>query len=142
MLKRGLAIIAGIAAAGAIALPAVTSADSSPQVLRGNSSVKVGDDFFDPTTLTVKKNDKVKFAWDASNTNSHNVTLKKGPKGVKLGCKTSGKDAFSPLISKCNKSSTGAIGIKFSKKFDVAGKYDFICTIHPDVMKLTVTVKK
>jgi plastocyanin len=141
MLKRALAVTAGIAAAGAIALPAVTNADNAPQ-LKKNTSVKVADDFFSPTTLTVKKNAKVKFAWDSSNTNSHNVTLTKGPKGVKLGCKTKGKDAYSDLISKCNKSSTGAIGVKFTKKFDVAGKYSFICTIHPDVMKLNVTVKK
>lgn len=141
MLRRGLAVAAGIAAVGAIALPAVTSADSSPQ-FKKQSTVKVADDFFSPTTLSIKKNDQVKWAWDSSNSDSHNVVLTKGPKGVKLGCKTKGEDAFSPLISKCNKSGTGAIGIKFKKKFDVSGTYDFICTIHPTVMKLTVKVKK
>jgi plastocyanin len=141
VLRRGLAFAAGIAAVGAVALPAVTSADS-PTQLRSGTKVEVADDFFSPTSLTVKKNAKIKFAWNSSNTNSHNVTLKKGPKGVKLGCKTKGPDAYSDLISKCNKSSSGAIGVKFTKKFDVAGKYSFYCTIHPDVMKLAVTVKK
>jgi plastocyanin len=105
-------------------------------------TVTVADDFFAPTTLKVKKNSKIKWKWDPSNTNSHNVTLSKGPKGVKKGCKTKGKDAYSPLISKCNKSGTGAIGIKFKKQFDVKGTYKFVCTIHPTVMKLTVKAKK
>jgi plastocyanin len=105
-------------------------------------TVKVVDDFFTPTTLKVKKNTKVKWKWDSSNTNSHNVTLSKGPKGVKKGCKTKGKDAYSPLISKCNKSSTGAVGIKFVKKMNKPGTYKFFCTIHPTVMKMTVKVKK
>jgi len=141
MLKRAVAVTAGIAAVGAIALPAVTSADNGAQ-LKKSSKVEVADDFFSPTTLKVKKNAKIKFAWDSSNTNTHNVTLKKGPKGVKLGCPTKGKDAFSDLISKCNKSDSGSVGVKFAKTFDKPGKYSFICTIHPDVMKLDVTVKK
>lgn len=136
--RRALVVAAGIAAVGACALPAVSGAD--PQVKK-TSTVKVADDFYSPTTLNIKLNDQVKWAWDPSNTNTHNVVLKKGPKGVKLGCKTSGKDAFSPLISKCNKSGSGAIGIKFKKKFDKPGTYDFLCTIHPDLMKLTVKVK-
>jgi len=105
-------------------------------------TVNVEDDFFAPVTLKVKKNDKVNWKWSSSNTNSHNVTLTKGPKGVKKGCKTKGKDAYSPLISKCNKSGTGAIGIKFKKKMNVKGTYKFICTIHPTVMTMTVKVGK
>jgi plastocyanin len=103
-------------------------------------TVKVADDFFAPTVVKVKKNDRVNWKWDDMNTNSHNVTMTKGPKGVKKGCKTKGPDAYSPLISKCNKSSTGAIGIKFKKKMNVKGTYKFICTIHPTVMKMTVKV--
>lgn len=128
----------GIAAVGALALPAVTSAD--PQYKK-TSTVKVADDFFSPTDLAIKKNDQVNWKWDASNTNTHNVVLQKGPKGVKLGCKTKGKDAYSPLISKCNKSGSGAIGVKFKKKFDISGTYDFVCTIHPTQMQLKVKVK-
>jgi plastocyanin len=140
MLKRAVALTLVVAAG--IIVPAA-NADRSESRAGGNPPpVKVLDDFFAPTTLNVSKNDKVKFKWDPSNTDSHNVTLQKGPKGVKKGCPTKGKDAFSPLISKCNKSGTGAIGIKFAKKFDVKGTYQFVCTIHPDVMKLTVKVGK
>ena len=40
------------------------------------------------------------------------------------------------------KSATGSIGIKFKPVFEKKGTYDFLCTIHPDVMKMKVTVKK
>lgn len=103
-------------------------------------TVQVKDDFFAPVSVKVKKNDKIKWSWDAMNGNSHNVTLVKGPKGVKKGCKTTGKDAYSPLISKCNKSASGAVGIKFTKKMNVKGNYKFICTIHPTVMTMTAKV--
>ena len=137
-MRRAATIVAGFAVVGAMALPTVTSAE--PQ-LKKTTTVKVADDYFSPVDLSIKKNSKVNWKWDSSNTNPHNVVLDKGPKGVKLGCKTKGKDAYSPLISKCNKSSTGAIGIKFKKKFDVKGKYEFHCTIHPTVMTLDVKVK-
>ncbi len=146
MIRRAAAIVAAIAVAGAlVALPATSGANKhhghKPHAKK-TSTVKVADDYFAPTKLKIKRNTKVKFKWDASNTDSHNVVLKKGPKGVKKGCKTKGKDAYSPLISKCNKSATGATGIKFKKKFDVKGKYHFICTIHPTVMQIDIKVKK
>jgi plastocyanin len=138
---RRAAALAVVLAVG-IAVPATSSGAGS--VERGKHKtvkVKVADDFFSPVKEKIKKNDKVKFAWSDSNTDSHNVTLTKGPKGVKKGCPTKGKNAYSDLISKCNKSSTGAIGIKFKKKFDKKGTYNFVCTIHPDVMQMTVKVK-
>lgn len=88
--------------------------------------VKVVDDYFSPEALKVNSGSKVKFKWDGTNTNSHNVTLQKGPKRVK-------KSDFA--------SATGSIGIRFNPKFKKKGTYDFICTIHPETMKLTVTVK-
>lgn len=129
-MRRATALVAVLAAG--ILIPAASAGAKT-------AKVTVGDDFFAPVEVKVKKNDKVKWAWDPSNTNPHNVTMTKGPKGVKKGCKRKGKDAYSPLISKCNKSATGAIGIKFTKKMDVKGKYTFICTIHP-TMKMSVKV--
>lgn len=129
-----------VAAAAAFAVPASGAATSAERA--ATATVKVGDDFFSPTELKIKINDKVRFKWDGTNLNSHNVVLRHGPKGVKKGCPTKGPDAFSPLISKCNKSSTGSIGVKFTKKFDKPGKYDFLCTIHPSVMKINVAVGK
>lgn len=139
-MRRALAIIAAVLAAG-IFVP-VADAGSGAERSGTTARVKVGDDFFAPVNLKIKKNDRVKFHWLDSNTDSHNVTLQKGPNGVKKGCPKHGPDAYSPLISKCNKSSTGAVGIKFKKKFDVKGTYDFVCTIHPTTMKLTIKVGK
>jgi plastocyanin len=89
-------------------------------------TVKVGDDYFVPDDLKVKKGTKVKWKWLPENGNPHNVTLEKGPKGVK-------KNDF--------KSETGSIGIKFSRTLEKKGTYDFVCTIHATVMKQTIRVK-
>ena len=102
------------------------------------AKVKVLDDFFSPDTLKVKKDTKVSFKWDKFNLNTHNVTMKKGPKGVKKTKKPCAKGK----ITKCNKSASGSIGINFAPTFNKKGTYDFVCTIHPTVMKLTVKVKK
>jgi plastocyanin len=46
-------------------------------------AIKVGDDFFSPKKLKVKKNTTIKWKWSADNADTHDVRLKKGPKGVK-----------------------------------------------------------
>jgi len=117
---RGRAIALGaLATVAAVAAPAAAGAKTPV--------VKVGDDFFTPTDVSVKVDDKVNFKWLGENSNPHNVTLTKGPKKVK-------KKDF--------KSATGSIGVRFKPKFEKKGSYDFICTIHPTVMKMKVTVKK
>jgi plastocyanin len=88
--------------------------------------VKVLDDFFKPDNVKIKKNGKVTWKW-GQDFNTHNVTLKKGPKGVKK--------------SKFRSQTSSAAGFKFTKKFKKPGKYNFYCTIHPDIMKMTVKVK-
>jgi plastocyanin len=66
----------------------------------------------------------VTFKWSDLNYNIHNVTLEKGPHGV--------KKFHSP---------DGTIGITFKKRFAVAGTYKLWCTYHESVMTLTVKVK-
>ena len=88
--------------------------------------VKVLDDFFKPDNVKIKKNGKVTWKW-GQDFNTHNVTLKKGPQGVKK--------------SKFTSQTSSSEGFKFTKKFKKPGKYNFYCTIHPDVMKMTVKVK-
>lgn len=117
---------AAVAGAGAISLPATGSAEPAAQAAKKTPTIKVGDDYFAPTDVKVKKGDKVKFKWLETNGNPHNATLTKGPKGVK-------KNDFT--------SSTGSIGIKFSPKFKKKGTYDFVCTLHPGTMQATVKVK-
>ena len=135
MIRRALTIAVALVALVALAMPATGVAGKHP---RQEAKVKVLDDFFSPDTLKVKKDTKVSFKWDKMNLNTHNVTLKKGPKGVKKTKKPCAKGK----ITKCNKSASGSIGINFAPTFNKKGTYDFVCTIHPTVMKLTVKVKK
>jgi plastocyanin len=116
------ALIAALASA--VFVPATSGA---PEAARKTFQVTVADDYYAPTALTIKKDNKIRWNWSDQNYDSHNVKLTKGPKGVK-------KTDF--------KSATGAIGINFARKFTVAGKYHFICTLHSSVMTMDVTVKK
>ena len=118
---------AGLAAIALVAV-AVPASIGSEQGRRATKTVTVADDFFAPTDLEVKKGTKVKWVWDSSNTNTHNVILtSKHPKDVKAS-------DF--------RSSSGAVGISFKRKFKVPGKYGFICTFHRSEMKFGLTVKK
>jgi plastocyanin len=87
---------------------------------RGNT-IKVGDDFFSPTSKTVSAGTTVKFNW-VGTSNDHNVTKTSGP----------GK-AFSS-------ETTSSPGLNYQHKFKKPGTYKMICTIHPDSMKLKLKV--
>jgi plastocyanin len=114
--KRGLAV-----AIGAAALAVAPAAASTPKPLK----VQVADDFFLPAKKTVKPGTKVVWKWLDYNGNTHDVKLKKGPKGV--------KKFQSEILS---------ADVSYKKKLTVPGKYSIICSLHPDTMKLTITVKK
>ena len=117
-----VALVVGALAATGVASPSAKG--KKPE------KVKVKDNFFTPTDVKVKKNGKVTWSWGSNGTSeNHNVTLKKGPKGVK-------KNKFTSQTS-------AAPGFKFTKKFKKPGKYNFVCTLHVQVgMKMKVVVKK
>jgi plastocyanin len=124
LIRIGVAVALVALAVGALAATGV----ASPSAKAKTEKVKVKDDFYTPTNVKVKKNNKVTWSWGKNGTfDPHNVTLKKGPKGVKKG--------------KFSSQTSAAPGFKFTKKFKKPGKYNFYCTIHPDVMKMTVKVK-
>jgi plastocyanin len=125
---RALTRIGVLAALVALAVGALAATGVANPIGKGSQpeKVKVLDDFFKPTNVKIKKNKKVKWKW-GQDFNNHNVTLKKGPKGVKK--------------SKFTSQTSSTEGFKFTKKFKKPGKYNFYCTIHPDVMKMTVKVK-
>jgi plastocyanin len=75
----------------------------------------------------VRKRGKVKWDWTPT-FNQHNVTLKKGPRGVR-------KRQF-------RSQTTNDPSFFFVKRFKKPGKYQFYCTIHPDAMRMTVTVHR
>jgi plastocyanin len=84
-------------------------------------TVKVSDNSYSRSSITISKNDKIKFAWQNTD-NDHNVKTKSGPATVS--------------------SETEDGNYTYTKKFTKTGKYSLHCTIHPKSMKLSVTVKK
>jgi plastocyanin len=119
--RGGRVALIGTAAAGSLAL-ALAGAGGA----LGSSSkvVKVGDDYFTPAKLTVKKGTKVRWAWLAGNQDNHDVRLKSGPKGVKKF-----------------KSDLAASDYSFSKKLTVPGTYKLYCSLHA-TMRQTIVVKR
>jgi plastocyanin len=102
---------------------AVLSAVLATQAFAKTRTVKVGDDYFlhrgNPPTITIKKGQRVKWRWVGSDT--HNVSVSKGPK---------------KFNSKLQRSGT------FSHKFKKAGTYKIVCTIHAPDMAMTIKVKR
>jgi plastocyanin len=88
-------------------------------------TVDVGDYYFAPGNLTVKKDTYVIWKWPAGGGDGHDVVLRKGPKGVKKFA----SDVF-------------FADEKYRKKLTVPGKYYIVCSLHPDRMKQTITVKR
>ncbi len=107
--------LAGVLVAAAlIAVPAVSALASPP-----TKKVKIGNFFFNPKKMTIRKGTKVTWTW-ASAGIKHNVSVKSGPVKFHSGKKSKGTYSFT-----------------FKKK----GIYHLICTIHPTLMKETLVVK-
>jgi plastocyanin len=113
--RAGVAVALG-AAALAVA-PAGLAATPKPR------TVKVGDDYFSPTSMTVHPKTKIVWKWLAVNGNTHDVKLKKRPKGVK---------SF--------QSDPATSDFTFKRTLYKKGTYKIICTFHEN-MKMTITVK-
>jgi plastocyanin len=111
-----LLVVAGIAVAGITA----TSLAASTKTVKATSSNR-----WSPSTLSVKKGDKIKFSWN--NTGApHDVRKTSGSGGSLTSNKiaTKGTATFSvPSSAKKGK------------------KFTFICSVHAGTMKLTATVK-
>lgn len=127
--KGPIAAVVAAVACSAVVVPisagaqTAHSAKAKPVVKK----VQVADDFFTPTKLTIKKGNQINFVWQNSNYDTHNVTLRKGPKGVS-------HQKFTSI--------NGVRGIHFKKTFMTPGTYHFVCTIHPGTMNITVVVKR
>lgn len=114
---------AAVAGAGAVALPATGNADVTAQASGKKAKAKLYDNYFDPAEMKVKKGTKM--TWKDLGATSHNVTLKKGPNGVK-------KKDFT--------SNTMGFGSTFKATFKKKGTYNFVCTFHLG-MDQTIKVK-
>jgi plastocyanin len=124
---RPRALTACALAAAAVSAVAVGGASGAEQANK-TPKVTVADDYFAPTNVKVARKGKVKWVWDSANTNTHNVVL--------------GKEHPDDVKANDYRSESGAVGITYAPKFKVPGKYEFICTYHKSVMRMTVKVKK
>jgi plastocyanin len=121
------AVIAAVACGAAVIVPISSGASTAHSAKVVVKKVKVADDFFAPTKLTIKKGNQINFVWQNTNYDTHNVTLRKAPKGV----------------SHKKFTSINAVrGIHFNRTFLTPGTYHFVCTIHPGTMNLTVVVTR
>src|ERR1700755_2034575 len=109
-LVAAAACIAAAVSAAAFAIPAL-AASKTP-------TVKVADNKFEPTSITVKKGTTVRFTWVGHA--PHNVTVTKGPVKFHSDTQTSGT---------------------FKRKLTRAGTYSIVCTIHAPGMKFKIKVK-
>ncbi len=114
MRKRSIALPIALTALLAAALVPAGTATAA-------TTITVGSNFFAPSSKTVAAGTKVRFNW-AGGGNRHNVTKTRGPGG-----------AFKSRT-------TSQAGVNFAKTFNRAGTYRMICTIHPEEMRLKLTV--
>jgi plastocyanin len=113
-MRRFVAFIAVIAAAIAVVS---TSASGAAR----NVTVEVDDDFFTPSSLTIKEDKTIDFNWVGEE--DHNVYKKIGP----------GNEFDSGTHSEP--------GVNFSHKFKKPGKYVLGCILH-DKMLMDLKVRK
>jgi plastocyanin len=88
-------------------------------------TIDVGDNYYAPKTVTVKKNTTVTWRWPGFEEagDVHDVKLTSGTKGVKKFQSESASTDYS-----------------YKRKLTVAGTYKLVCTLHDD-MKMTIKVR-
>src|SRR5918995_3471241 len=114
-MSRRLIAVAAIGAAAAAATAADALAGSTP-----SRNVRVGDNFFSPTRLTVDRGTRLVFRWQEDNSNLHDVVLDDGPSGVE----------FEPSRQR-------RTDYTYRRTLRRAGTYKFICSLHATQMRLT-----
>ena len=100
----------------AVAVAAGTAAFAIP-AFAATKSVKLGDNFFSPKSVSVKRGTKVVWKWTGSA--PHNVTVTSGPKKFHSKTQTSGTYSAIPHTK---------------------GTYKIVCTIHAG-MAMTLKVR-
>jgi plastocyanin len=115
---RGRALIAVLAGAALIS--------AGPAQGAATKTVTLGDNYFAPETVKVKRGTKVTWRWPGFDQagDVHDVKLAKGPKGVKKF-----------------HSEAASTDYAFKRKLTVPGTYKLVCTLHHE-MRMTVTVRK
>ena len=115
---------ASVVAALACACAGVATAPSGAADDPPRKTVKVGDNFFAPKTMSVPKNTVIVWKWSRLNGDTHDVYLARKPKGVKRF-----------------QSAPAATDYTFKRKLRVAGRYRIICTFHEE-MTMRIDVRR
>jgi plastocyanin len=126
LIQLGRALVA-VAVACLLLLGASSGGAAAPRAKP--ALVTVNDFYFGPDSLTIHKGKTVKWVWSAANTYPHDVHLTQGPKRLKE------RSTYSTRT-------TAVTDAVFEKTFERPGTYRYICTVHPTLMKLTITVKR
>jgi plastocyanin len=125
--KHAKVAVTALAVAAVALAPAVAGAGAATKKKKSAKPVteKVGifDNYYEPARLTVPKGSTIKWQWPTTTGDTHDVTLGKGPKGVK---KFQSEIAASEYV--------------YSKKLTVTGKYHIICSLHEE-MTMDITVR-
>jgi plastocyanin len=106
--------------AALIAIVALATVLGTAGTASAATTVTIGDNFFAPSSKTIAAGTKVRFNWTGKR--RHSVKKKSGPGGE-----------FKSVTTKSK-------GVNFAKTFSKTGVYRLICTVHPDEMKLKLTV--
>lgn len=115
-------LIAGIAGAIASSLIWLPAGSASESALLGAATVKVGNNFFSPTSKTISRGRTVSWVWAGGR--RHDV----------VGRNSRGKTVF-------RSKRTSRRGYTFRHRFRSRGRFRVICTIHPARMRMTVRVR-
>jgi plastocyanin len=118
-----------------LALPALALADGGGGADRAagaqpgataaaTRTVRVADDFFSPSRLTVRRGTTIRWAWSRRNSNRHDVALRARPRGVRRFRSPSARRSF-----------------VFRRKLRRPGAYRFVCTFH-DGMAMRISVRR
>lgn len=116
-------LLASLALAAMVAIGLLQISTAQGAVKR----VRVVDDRFAPTRITIKRGDTVRWNFARGNRNFHNVTATRTPRGVAKRRYRSAR-AVGP-------------GERFSRSFRRAGIYRFSCTLHFG-MNMRVAVRR
>ena len=119
MRRLGTTVAAVAAVAACVIVPASAGAITGP-----TKTVTIKDSYYSPAKLSVRPGTTVKWVWPMTLTQTHDVMLAKGPKGVKHFM-----------------SEYAAGGYSFKRKLTTPGSYTFICDLHQG-MKMNVVVKR
>jgi plastocyanin len=108
------------ALAGAVLISAVPAQGAATK------TVTIGDNYFAPKTLKVKRGTKVAWRWPGFDEGGdvHDVKLRSGPAGVKKFHSEAASTDYS-----------------FKRKLTKPGTYKIVCTLHEE-MRMTVKVRK